>query len=99
MGIYEDTDTEAIRSLEQPWTSETLVELRTGKIKTAFGPKIRTAIYKSTHNEPINVTKLIIGADEHAFEYGGGPDRVLLQYCSQHYDRWRKELPASEDLF
>lgn len=99
MGIYEDTDAEAIKFLEQPWTSETLVELRTGKIKTAFGPKIRTAIYKGTHDEPINVTKLIIGADEHAFEYGGGPDRVLLQYCSQHYDRWRNEMPASNDLF
>ncbi|KEF53595.1 uncharacterized protein A1O9_10570 [Exophiala aquamarina CBS 119918] len=85
--------------LEQPWKSEKLVQLRTGKIKTVFGPDIRTAIYKSAHNEPISVTKLIIGADEHAFELGGGPDRVLLQYCSQHYDRWKMELPASEDLF
>lgn len=99
MGIYQETDSNAIKALEQPWESETLVEVRTGKARTLFGAKIRTAIYKSTHDEPVNVTKLIIGADEHVYEYGGGPDRVLLQYCSQHYDRWRKELPASEDLF
>lgn len=99
MGAFEDIDTDAIRHLEQPWKSEKLLQLRTGKIKTPFGPNIRTAIYKSAHSKPVNVTKLIIGADEHAFELGGGPDRVLLQYCSQHYDQWKRELPASEDLF
>jgi len=98
MGAFEEIGTEAISLLSLPWKSEKLVQLRTGRIKTQFGPNIRTAIYKSTHNEPVNVTKLIIGSDEHAYELGGGPDRVLLQYCSQHYDSWKRELPASEDL-
>ncbi|KAF2494758.1 putative vanillate O-demethylase oxidoreductase [Lophium mytilinum] len=88
-----------ITELEQPFQSEKLDQVRTGKIKKVFGGKALSAIYKIPHKDAVKVSKLGCEGDEHHFEFHGGPDKALLHYCSRHYDSWKAELPSSTHLF
>ncbi|KAJ9634466.1 hypothetical protein H2204_006291 [Knufia peltigerae] len=99
MAPFRDEDEVAIKVLEQPWRGEKVVQIRTGKIKPAFGMKEPSAIFKHIRTGPIKVTMLGFEGDEHAYEFHGGPEKALLQYSSAHYTRWKQELPQSEDLF
>ena len=99
MPPFHDTDLQAIRILEQPWQGERLIQLRTGKIKSAVFGLGPSAIFKNVRTGPVNVTKLGCDGDEHAYEFHGGPDKALLQYSSRHYARWKQELCQSQDLF
>jgi MOSC domain-containing protein YiiM/ferredoxin-NADP reductase len=83
-----------------PFEPFPLIQLRAGKIKKSLGNgKIESAIYKRALFGPVHVSELGIPTDEHAFCGHGGPDKALLHYCSSHYDKWKKELPASEHHF
>ncbi|KAJ5314797.1 uncharacterized protein N7443_001681 [Penicillium atrosanguineum] len=93
-----DEDT-IISELEQPWQRDQLVEVRTGKGKPVFGLPLQSAIFKSVRYGSVTVDKLGCRGDEHVYEFHGGPDKALLQYCSRHYDVWGKELPGSEHMF
>ncbi|OCL09788.1 putative vanillate O-demethylase oxidoreductase [Glonium stellatum] len=93
MAIYD------VSALQEPFQSEKLVQVRTGKIKTVFGLPVLSAIFKTPRKDPVKVSKLGCEDDEHAFESHGGPDQALLHYCSRHYDAWRTELPSSAHLF
>ncbi|OAP62569.1 hypothetical protein AYL99_01796 [Fonsecaea erecta] len=97
MTIFQDENLEAIKLLERPWTGEKLLEVRTGRVKPAFG--IQSAIFKNVRPGPIAVNKLGCDGDEHAFELHGGPEMALLQYSTLHYHRWKEELPESAHLF
>jgi MOSC domain-containing protein YiiM len=88
-----------IAGLEQPWQKDQLVEVRTGKAKPVFGLPVQSAIFKSVRYGLVSVDKLGCRGDEHVYEFHGGPDKALLQYCSQHYDVWGQELPGSAYLF
>lgn len=88
-----------ITELEQPWQRDQLVEVRTGKGKPVFGVPLQSAIFKSVRYGSVTVDKLGCQGDEHVYEFHGGPDKALLQYCSRHYDAWGKELRGSEHLF
>ncbi|CAG7934897.1 unnamed protein product [Penicillium salamii] len=88
-----------IAGLEQPWQKDQLVEVRTGKAKPVFGLPVQSAIFKSVRYGSVSVDKLGCRGDEHVYEFHGGPDKALLQYCSQHYDVWGQELPGSAHLF
>jgi MOSC domain-containing protein YiiM len=72
-----------------------LQEVRTGQIKSVFGPGIASAIFKAPVTVPVKVTKLGLEGDHQAFEDHGGLDKALLQYCSKHYDAWREEIPEA----
>ena len=37
--------------------------------------------------------------DEHVYEFHGGVDKALHQYCTRHYKVWQDELPDSSHLF
>ncbi|KAF2804644.1 PK beta-barrel-protein domain-containing protein-like protein [Mytilinidion resinicola] len=89
----------SIFELEQPFQTEKLDQVRTGKVKKVFGGKALSAIYKVPHKEAIKVSKLGCEGDEHHYEFHGGPDKALLHYCSRHYDSWKAELPSSTHLF
>lgn len=78
-----DEDT-IISELEQPWQRDHLVEVRTGKSKPVFGLPFQSAIFKSVRYGSVAVDKLGCQSDEHAYEFHGGPDKALLQYCSRH---------------
>ncbi|KAJ5786916.1 uncharacterized protein N7503_012128 [Penicillium pulvis] len=88
-----------ITDLEQPWQRDRLLEVRTGKAKPVFGLSVQSAILKSVRYGPVPVSKLGCRGDEHAYEFHGGLDKALLQYCSRHYDTWSQELPRSAHLF
>ncbi|KAJ5205046.1 uncharacterized protein N7498_005925 [Penicillium cinerascens] len=88
-----------IAELEQPWQRDQLDEVRTGKGKPVFGLPLQSAIFKSVRYGSVTVDKLGCQGDEHAYEFHGGPDKALLQYCSRHYNVWGKELRGSEHLF
>ncbi|KAI1608281.1 putative vanillate O-demethylase oxidoreductase [Exophiala viscosa] len=99
MTVFQDEDLAAIKALEQRWQGEKLIQVRTGKIKPAFGMNEPSAIFKHVRAGPITVSSLGCEGDEHAYEFHGGPEKALLQYSSSHYSRWKKELPQSEDRF
>ncbi|KAJ5676498.1 uncharacterized protein N7477_002131 [Penicillium maclennaniae] len=88
-----------ISELEQPWQRDRLVEVHTGKGKPVFGLPFQSAIFKSVRYGSVTVDRLGCQGDEHVYEFHGGPDKALLQYCSRHYDAWVKEVPGSEHLF
>jgi MOSC domain-containing protein YiiM/ferredoxin-NADP reductase len=89
----------SISKLEEPWVRDELVEVRTGKAKPVFGLPVQSAIFKSVRYGSVSVDALGCRGDEHVYEFHGGPDKALLQYCSQHYDTWSEELPGSAHLF
>ncbi|KAJ5764794.1 hypothetical protein N7520_004353 [Penicillium odoratum] len=91
--------TELITELEQSWQRDKLIEVRTGKAKPVFGLPIQSAIFKSVRYGSTPVSKLGCRGDEHVYEFHGGPDKALLQYCSRHYDTWGQELPGNAHLF
>ncbi|KAF4333661.1 phthalate 4 5-dioxygenase oxygenase reductase subunit [Fusarium beomiforme] len=79
--------------------TDTLLSLRTGKIRPLGGVNIRTAINKRARQGKWEVTPLGLVGDEQQFMHHGGPEKALHQYCASHYDVWNAELPGREDLF
>ncbi|KAF9780361.1 hypothetical protein IL306_000619 [Fusarium sp. DS 682] len=79
--------------------TDTLLSLRTGKIRPLGGVNIRTAINKRARQGKWEVTPLGLVGDEQQFIHHGGPEKALHQYCAGHYDVWNAELPGREDLF
>ena len=52
-----------------------------------------TAFHKQPITGPVHVGKLTVTGDGQADpRFHGGPDRPILAYCAEHYDRWREEL-------
>lgn len=88
-----------IAELEEPWERDQLVEVRTGKAKPVFGLPLQSAIFKAVRHGSVAVDALGCRGDEHVYEFHGGPDKALLQYCSRHYEVWSMELPGSAHLF
>lgn len=88
-----------VEILSQPFQAERLVQVRTGKTKPVFGLPVLSAIFKTPKKGLLKVTKLGLEGDQQAFEFHGGFDKALLQYCSRHYASWRVELPQSSHLF
>jgi MOSC domain-containing protein YiiM len=54
-----------------------------------------SGIYKAPVDGPMRVGRLNLAGDGQAdLDAHGGPDRPVLAYCAEHYDRWREELGA-----
>ena len=52
-----------------------------------------TAFHKLPITGPVHVGRLTVDGDGQAdLRFHGGPDRPILAYCADHYDRWREEL-------
>ncbi|PVH73804.1 putative vanillate O-demethylase oxidoreductase [Cadophora sp. DSE1049] len=77
---------------------DTLIQVRTGKIKPVFTISEKSAIFKSPLNSPVMVRTLGCDGDEQAFKNHGGPDKALMQYASQHYALWKEEIPQNAHL-
>ena len=78
-----------------PQHVDTLLQVRTGKIKPVFTISERSAIFKTPLKLPVMVTTLGCDGDEQAFKNHGGPDKALMQYASQHYALWKEEIPEN----
>lgn len=60
-----------------PCTSDTILEIRSGKLKKYKGLKIESGIDKTILDGPVHVGKLGIDGDEHDLTFHGGPDKAI----------------------
>jgi MOSC domain-containing protein YiiM len=59
------------------------------------GMRVRTAIFKDPVDGPVKVAELDLAGNEQAdLTVHGGREKAVYAYPSEHYEYWRKELPA-----
>lgn len=59
-----------------------------------------SGFYKAPVAGPVRVGRINLAGDGQAdLKAHGGPDRPILAYCAQHYDRWREELGVADAPF
>ncbi|KAL1853114.1 hypothetical protein Daus18300_011942 [Diaporthe australafricana] len=85
--------------LYAPFTSDTILEVRSGKMKKYKGLNIESGIDKSLLHGPVHVGKLGIDGDEHDCTFHGGPDKAVHGYCCSHYPTWQAEFPTAATRF
>ncbi|WQF88651.1 Putative 2Fe-2S ferredoxin-type iron-sulfur binding domain, yiiM-like, 3-alpha helix [Colletotrichum destructivum] len=85
--------------LWSPFTSDILLEVRTGVMTKMPGLEVTSGIDKSLRKGPVHVASLGLELDEHDPTFHGGPDKAIHGYCSSHYPGWRKEYPTAADRF
>lgn len=73
--------------------------VRIGKVKQLGPGSVTSAIEKSPCAGRVYVTDQGITGDEQAYEHHGGVDKALHQYCSRHYEAWKREVPERAHLF
>ncbi|KAE9368125.1 PK beta-barrel-protein domain-containing protein-like protein [Stipitochalara longipes BDJ] len=77
----------------------TILQVRTGKLRPVFGLKNPSGIFKTPHQAPVKVSFLGLEGDEHGYIGHGGVDKALMWYPSQHYDSWKADLPLNSHSF
>ncbi|KAI3333278.1 PK beta-barrel-protein domain-containing protein-like protein [Ustulina deusta] len=82
-----------------PFEKDTILEIRTSKMKTMPGLTIQSGIDKQSRSGKIRVTFLGLADDEHDPTFHGGKDKAIHGYCSSHYTQWRQEFPDAEARF
>jgi MOSC domain-containing protein YiiM len=61
------------------------------------GRLIRTSIWKAPVEGPVRVSSLNLEGDEQSdLSVHGGPEKAVYAYPCEHYEFWRRELPAAE---
>ncbi|HEY2589173.1 MAG TPA: MOSC domain-containing protein [Tepidisphaeraceae bacterium] len=59
-----------------------------------------SGFYKAPVAGPVRVGRLNLAGDGQAdLSAHGGPDRPILAYCAEHYDRWREERVIDDAPF
>jgi MOSC domain-containing protein YiiM len=58
--------------------SDSLLELRTGRMKKLQGLEVLSGIDKGLCSGPMKITKLGLEGDEHDPVFHGGPDKAIL---------------------
>ncbi|CZR53318.1 related to phthalate 4,5-dioxygenase oxygenase reductase subunit [Phialocephala subalpina] len=84
--------------LDAPWHEDTLLQLRTSKMKPMLNLDITTGIYKQPRTERVFCSSTGLESDEHDLTFHGGVDKAVHQYYPGHYTSWRKEFPHAERL-
>ncbi|RYO92268.1 hypothetical protein DL766_001759 [Monosporascus sp. MC13-8B] len=82
-----------------PFERDTILEVRTSKMKTMPGLTIKSGIDKRERAGRIPVSFLGLEDDEHDPTFHGGKDKAIHGYCSSHYPSWRAEFPAAASRF
>ncbi|KAI1778683.1 PK beta-barrel-protein domain-containing protein-like protein [Hypoxylon cercidicola] len=82
-----------------PIERDTVLEVRTSKMKTMPGLKIETGIDKRIRSGRVPVSFIGLDADEHDLVFHGGKDKAIHGYCCSHYLTWRKEFPEASSHF
>ncbi|KAF3761085.1 hypothetical protein M406DRAFT_64133 [Cryphonectria parasitica EP155] len=86
-------------NLWSPFTSDTILEVRSGKLKKFKGLNIESGIDKSLLSGRVYIGKLGIDGDEHDLTFHGGPDKAVHGYCCTHYPSWASEFPTASSRF
>lgn len=73
-----------IIDLWAPCTTDTILEVRSGKLKKYKGLNIESGIDKSLLFGPVHIGKLGIDGDEHDLTFHGGPDKAV-HGCESHF--------------
>ena len=61
------------------------------------GRVVQTSIWKSPVKGQVRVTTLNLAGDEQSdLSVHGGPEKAVYVYPSEHYEYWRRELPAAD---
>lgn len=63
--------------LYAPFTSDTILEVRTGKMKPLRGLAVQSGIEKTLREGPVAVTELGLEGDEHDPTFHGGRDKAI----------------------
>lgn len=67
-----------LSSLTAPFQVDTLLDVRTSKMKSMPGLTIMSGIDKASCNRPMKVSKLGLEGDEHDLTFHGGADKAIL---------------------
>ncbi|KAL1875930.1 hypothetical protein VTK73DRAFT_9714 [Phialemonium thermophilum] len=90
---------EAAVDLYAPFISDTLLEVRWGKMRPLKGINVLSGIDKSPCDDAVRITVDGIEGDEHDYTFHGGPDKAVHGYCCAHYPQWQQEFPAAAEAF
>lgn len=82
-----------------PFVSDTLLEIRTSRMKLMPGLTVSSGIDKRLRDGPMKIDKVGLEGDEHDLTFHGGPDKAILGYCSSHYPSWQASYPERADKF
>ncbi|PSR89039.1 MOSC domain-containing protein [Coniella lustricola] len=93
MAVGEDID------LWSPFKRDTILEVRSGKLKKYKGLNIESGIDKTLLDGPVHIGKLGIDGDEHDLTFHGGVDKAVHGYCCTHYPTWASEFPTASTRF
>ncbi|KAF4631979.1 hypothetical protein G7Y89_g6155 [Cudoniella acicularis] len=96
MAIQQET---CIEPGDLPRHIDTILQIRTGKVKPEFVTSEPSGIYKTPVSKPIKVSFKGCEGDEHFYPPHQSPDNALLHYASQHYLLWQSEIPSKSHLF
>ncbi|CZT02922.1 related to phthalate 4,5-dioxygenase oxygenase reductase subunit [Rhynchosporium agropyri] len=79
--------------LNAPWHRDTVLQLRTSKMKPMQNLSISTGIYKEPRTSRVFCSSTGLESDEHDLTFHGGTDKAVHQYYPGHYASWRSEYP------
>ncbi|KAK0745340.1 pyruvate kinase-like protein [Apiosordaria backusii] len=85
--------------LRAPLTSDTILQVRTGRMAPLAPLKIKSGINKTLRTGPVQITRLGLEGDEQDPTFHGGVDKAVHGYCAAHYKSWQTEFPQSADKF
>ncbi len=81
-------------------TRVSILSLHVGRIQPLGREALPSGIHKQAVQGPLRVTRLGLAGDAQADRlHHGGPEKALHHYPSEHYARWRSELPQRAERF
>lgn len=63
---------------DAPFESDTLLEIRTSRMKLMPGLTVSSGIDKQLRDGPMKIDKVGLEGDEHDLTFHGGPDKAIL---------------------
>ncbi|KAH7399900.1 MOSC domain-containing protein [Cadophora sp. MPI-SDFR-AT-0126] len=85
--------------LSAPWHKDTVLQLRTSKMKPMRNLSITTGIYKQPRTSRVFCSFTGLADDEHDLTFHGGVDKAVHQYYPGHYPNWKSDFPSSASAF
>ncbi|KAH9212158.1 phenoxybenzoate dioxygenase subunit beta [Leptodontidium sp. 2 PMI_412] len=85
-------------NLDASWHNDTVLQLRTSKMKPMHNLSISTGIYKQPRTTRVFCSSTGLESDEHDPTFHGGVDKAVHQYYPGHYPSWRTEYPSASNF-
>ena len=85
--------------LSAPWHKDTVLQLRTSKMKPMHNLSITTGIYKQPRTNRVFCSFTGLADDEHDLTFHGGVDKAVHQYYPGHYPSWKTDFPSASSSF